>query len=565
MPDNKFATLRETNDPASRIRGFQFEGIPVGEIEVLDMTPGIHVEGPRDKRPPGSAEVARNGRSRHDWVGRRPGTVEIIDNPDGDVVLRVYTVHLDQDRRWLVRVTKNAIYATQDAGGWGPPITGPALGFDRRVDATQHQGRLYLTHPAKKLIEIDFQSRTYKEVEGAPRSRYTTSFADRVIVANVADKVGGWRGTKLQWSANGDSREWDSLEDESAGEVFLDSAPSDYGDEITGIFPIGQLLVVLRERSVWVAERQPFAADPFRFTPVSVGVGCDLPFTGQIVPGGLVWADRRTRSVYFWSPGRQPQAISSQIMRELYADIDVSEWVEGAYDPFEMEYHLGLNVPGVIIDNRGECVETKFMTKFWVHNFAKQSWCYDIGPVASTMGNIVGVADQVFINELTGTINEQVPDSGDALKPNPDGWINDWGHDPEDIFQPALFKGTPTGEVIYFSWLTDIDFDCSRFDFVWQSQNLGHPSKARTLRELLFLSRAMFKGRVVVEMSKNNHIWREMKSLRPEALPYRQRLAMKKQFSGDDMWFRITSSAGGFRMYEFWARVLERARHGSGG
>ncbi len=529
------------------------------------MTPGMHVDTPRDKRPGGSAMVVRNGRIRHDWVGRRPGTAEIIDNPDSDVVLRIFTVHFDNERRWLVRITKNNIYATKDLGGWGPAFTGPAIGFDRRVDATQYADFLYLSTPTKRVIKVNFFSRTYEELDApAPKAKYITSFADRVVVASVRDPIGGWTGTKLKWSGNGKPDEWDPLVDESAGEVNLDSAPGDYGDEITGIFPMNQNLLILRERSVWLVERQPLAADPFRITPITVGLGCDLPFTGALIPGGVMWADRRTRGVYFWSPGNLPERMSVAITRELYEDIDQSEWVEGAYDPYEGEYHLGLNVPDLIVDNRGDCVETRYMTKYWVFGFNRKAWSYDVGPICSTMGNIVGLDNLVFIDELLGTIDEQVAVPADPLKPNPDGFIDDWGYDPEDIFQPALYKGTPTGEVIFYTFDTDIDYDCFRFDFLWQSQNMGNPSKARTLMELQILTQTIDKGRVTLEYSKNDHFWRHQKTLRPEGLPYRQRLSSKKRFTGDDIWFRITSSAGGFRMYEFWVRMLERARHSGG-
>lgn len=563
MARQRFATIRDTLDEGANLRGNAYENLPQGEIQIVDMTSGIYTAPPRDKRPPGSAMVAKNARARNDWIGRRPGTYEPIEQPDGDVVLKVFTVFLDQDRRWLVRVTRNNIHATRSLSGW-QQFTGTSIGYDRRISATQFSDYMYLASGVKKVIEVNFQTGTYAEVEGSPKARFITSFADRLVCGNVADPYSGWTGTRLQWSANGNSREWDTLEDESAGFVNLDSAPGDYGDEITGLFVVGQSLLILRERSVWLAERQPIASDPFRFVPLVIGVGCDLPHTGAIVPGGVMWADRRTNAVYFWRLGALPQRVNAQIKDQMLRDFGESEWVEAAYDPFEKEYHLGLNIPRLIVDRHGECVETEFMTKTWVYNLDTQAWCYDVGPIASTLGQVVGVDNLVYIDDLLGTIDEQVANVADASKPNPSGYIDDWGYDPEDIFEPSLYKGTDTGEVITYTWDSKHDFDCFRFEFLWQSQNMGHPVNQRTLSDLRFLGGSKERGYAIVEYSNNDWDWHQQKTLRPRALPHRERFGSSQIFAGNDLWWRVRSDAPGFRMYEFWVRMLDRARHRSG-
>jgi hypothetical protein len=478
-------------------------------------------------------------------------------------VLKVFTVFFDQDRRWLVRITRNNVHATRSLDGW-LPFTGTPIGFNFKIDATQFMDKLYLACQARKIIAVDFNSQTYEDVEAAPKALYITAFADRLVVANVLDSYSGWTGTRLAWSGNGFPDIWDHLEDESAGNVNLDSAPSDYGDEITGLFVLGSNLIILRERSVWVTERQPIASDPFRFTSLINGLGCDLPHTGAIVPGGLIWADRRTRGVYFGAPGRLPERISNAINSELYEDLGASKWTEGAYDPFEHEYHLALNIPNLIVDYHGECVVTDFLTNTWVFNIDRQAWTYDVGPIASTIGHVVGVDDLVYIDELTDVIDAQVPDPLDAEKPNPDGWIDDWGYDPEDTFQPALYKGTDTGEVITYSWAWRHDFDCFRFEFLWQSQNMGHPINQRTLMDLRVLMSCMEHGYSIIEYSHDDWNWKQQKTLRPSARESRERLACSRIFSGNDLWWRVRSDSPGFRMFEFWVKMLEKSRHRAG-
>jgi hypothetical protein len=563
MSRTRFGPVRETLDEGANLRGSAYSNLPMGEIEVVDLTPAMHVGLTRDKLPAGAGMEVKNGRTRHNWVGRRPGTYEPIEQPDNDIVLKVFTVYLDQDRRWLVRVTRNNIHATRSLDGWHQ-FTGTPVGYDLKIDATQFQENLYIASQAKRLIRVDFRSQSYKEVATAPKALFVTSFADRLVCANVLDPFSGWTGTRLQWSANGFPEIWDDLEDESAGFVNLDSAPSDYGDEITGLFPVGGSLLVLRERSVWIAERQPIASDPFRFTPLVLGIGCDLPHTGAVVPGGVMWADRKTRAVYYWAPGRLPERVSGAITTELFEDIDETSWIEGAYDPYEHEYHLGLNVPKLLVDYHCQFVDTRFLTKTWVWNLDTRGWCYDVGPIASTIGHVVGVDDLVYIDELTGVIDAQVADSGDDLKPNPSGWIDDWGYDPEDTFQPALYKGTPTGEVITYSWNAQHDFDCARFEFLWQSQNMGHPVNQRTLSDLRVRASALQHGYSIIEYSKDDVLWKQQKTLRPHALERVERHGCGRVFSGADLWWRVRSDSPGFRMYEFWARMLEKSRHRAG-
>jgi hypothetical protein len=496
-------TMEDTVDPGANQGGYRFEDMPQGEIEVLDMTPGLQLTSPRDKRPGGSALDARNARSRKDWIGRRPGTVEFMAGlkPDSNPILAIASMYFDRDVRYVLRVTKDSVYAALSSDNW-IEITGNSddlQGIDKRVKVTQMHRWGFIASEHKQIVSVDFDNYTYSPIEGAPKAKFLVPYADRLVAAHTSTPLEGKVSTMVMWSANGDPFVWDPLEDESAGLNPLDSAPSDYGDEITGLAVLGTQLVILRERSIWITERQPIAADPFRFIPLIAKYGCDLPDTVATIPGGVIFADRRSNGVFLYAPGSLPKKISDPIHNDLYSDIGEAKWITGAYDPFEQEYHLALNVPKVMKNVDGSWLVTEYLVKTWVYSLRTNAWTYDIGPEASALGNVYSLHDLVMIDELTDDIDDQIADAGDELKPNPDGFIDDWGEDPDDLFQPSFFKGTPTGEIIYYTYNALHEWDCDRFEFIWQSQNLCSASKRMSIQDLRYVARCPRNGRMQIE------------------------------------------------------------------
>lgn len=567
MTDPRFGTLEETVDAGARQGGYSFRQIPQGEVEVLDMTQGLYLTIARDKRPGGSALDAKNARSREDWIGRRPGTVEFIPNdvPNTDPILAVATIYLDRDVRWVLRITKDAVYGARSNDDWWEFTGDPTdlQGIDKRVKIAQWGRWAFIASEHKKVVAIDFANQTYYAIEDfqAPKAKFLVAYADRLVAGNASDPIGGHISTLIKWSGNGDPFTWDALEDESAGQVSLDSAPSDYGDEITGLAVIGTQMVILRERSIWLIERQPIASDPFRFIPLLAGYGCDLPYTVATIPGGVVFADRRSNGIYVYRPGSVPQKISDQLHSRLWDDIDESQWIQGAYDPYEQEYHLGLNVPNVLKNPDGTTLETEYLTKTWVYNFRTQAWTYDIGPEASTIGNVYSLHNLVMIDDLTDDIDDQIADPNDDLKPNPSGFIDDWAEDPDDLFQPSLFKGTPTGEVIYYTYDALHEWDCDRFEFIWQSQNMCSPTKRMSLQDLRYVAVCPRQGRMQIQYSINDIEWRDRKLVRPVPSEGRNHYGVPRgQITGNQLYWRIISDLPGVRLHEFWVRLLEKSR-----
>jgi hypothetical protein len=387
-----------------------------------------------------------------------------------------------------------------------------------------------------RIIKIDLKASTYGEVDGAPYARFVTVFADRVVAAGIApDSLGS---TKIQWSANALPEEWDALENEGAGEENLISSPSDTGDDITGLHALTQEMLILRERSIWVATRQPIVFAPFRFQPISVNHGCDLPYSAVKVENGVIWADYRSKGVWLFQPGSQPQRISDQIDDQLFVDLENLKWAEGSYDPFNREYHLGLaTAPG------------EQLTKIWVLNLKTGAWAYDDTPIIQTIGQTVQLDDLIMIDELLGTI--------DAQNPAPSGVINDW--EGSEVLPTGILKGTNTGEVLIQSYDADDDWNAFNFEFEWQSHSMAAFELRRTLTDLMLTIEAPISGTATLQESKDEISWVNDKVVTITGATNRQRIGLpRRQITGNDLFWRISSDCPQLRLNSWWVRILNK-------
>lgn len=530
------APIYRTVPPSRHHPGNRYEKIPVDQIGVEDMLGGMVTTRARTQQPPNSGLVVRNARVRDYWLGRRPGTADYITKPDSNPVLKVLTVYLPGNRRFLVRVTDSSMYSAQSIDGW-QTLTGSGLTGSARMTHVQFLGYLFLAGAHHRIMKVDLDANTYEEIEGAPRARFITSFADRVVAANILPETTG--ATKIQWSGNAEPFEWDPLENESAGEENLISSPSDTGDDISGIFALTEQMVILRERSFWIATRQPIAYAPFRFTPLSTNQGCDLPYSACRVENGVIWADYRTKAVWYWVPGGGPQRLSEPIDDVLYEDLANLTWAEGAYDPFNREYHLGLSTSP----------SSNELTKIWVFNFETASWTYDDSPTVTTIGQVAGLDSVVMIDDLVGTI--------DAQNPTPDGVIDDW--ETAGVITTGVLKGTSTGEVLHQSYDYDNDWDDTAFEFEFQSPNVGSSLYRRTIQDLMVTVEAPVSGSATLEESNDETTWKNQKVVTITGSTAQQRIGLpRRQISGNELYWRIKTSAPQIRLRSYWLRVLEK-------
>jgi len=535
------APLARYELPDERKEGFTYENLPDGLLEVSDVTPGVVTNVPRVRRPPGSSLSIINGRIRENWVGRRGGYPEYIAEPDSNKVLKFISFHGEQNRNWLVRIANGSTHATRTTADW-TTLTGTDYSNLLRLTHAQLLGSLYTAMEEKKIVKFDLDDLSFAEVDEAPVTRYITAFADRLIAGYIRDPVEGVKTFTLKWSANADPTDWTSA---GSGEENLIQSPSDTGDEITGIFGFGPVMIILRERSIWHATRQPFESAPMRFTPIITNQGCDMPYTavrttdeqGRLT--GIIFGDSKTNGVFGYAPGSRPQRLSKAIEDHLFDNLVDPETAEAAFDLFNQEYHLGISTD---LDNHGYMEEYHVLSL--AHLPGALPWVYDDGPTSTTVGVVSDIGAPTVIDDAVGTIDAQV------------GVIDSF----EIKLQNAIvLKGGTSGEILKEDLST-----AGTHSFTWTSQDLGALSNRRTLKLLQMAMKATASGSTVLEFSKDTDAevldgtatWTNIKTIAdPSSL---DKVSFKRGVTGDRIHWRLVTAAKEFRFHEWWAKMLEK-------
>jgi hypothetical protein len=510
--------------------GFEFTELPVKIVEVADVTDGMNTTLPRTEVTPGNFLVAKNARIFRDGIGRRPGTSEYRDKPDSLPVILLVGVINESEVAKLVRITASGMHYSVDGTDWiaysetagaSAVLNGTIL----RPAAVPYLDDLYVVG-FEDLLRVEEATKEISVISGVGRARFVANFADRVIAANFEDEP-----YKIKWSDNADPTGWAGS---SSGEENLVQGQEGLGDAITGLFALESSLVILRRGSIWAAERQPFEANPFRFSPVIAKLGCDLPYSAVRVPGGIMFADRATMGVYLYQQGAFPQKLDMQV--DVFEDLALANWVQASFDPENMSYVLG------ITQTAGSTV----MEKFWTYNILEKGWTYDDGPESQTL-SYFAFGEGIAIDSLPGTIDSLL------------GSINDL-----TTFSVATrqYRGLATGEVIYFDAEADTDWDGTEFEFDLQSPNLGSISTRRTLTDFMAEVAVTRAGSVVLEQSKNRTAWRNTKTIAVTSA--KTRLAAKKNLvTGNDIFWRLRATSSDVKVKSYWARLQEKGmQHG---
>lgn len=530
------ASVAEVKPRDQDLRGYEADESTDGLIEVGDLTSGMVTALPRTQRPTGSSVSIVNGRIREDWVGRRGGYPDYITKPNTDDIMRLISFHGEQNKNWVVRVARTSFYATSTRATWiSFDVTGPYNVF-ARVDHAQLLGDLYVANIAKKILRVQFGNTSVDEIEdaNAPRCKYVTAFADRILAAYIQHPTDGTLPFGLQWPINSDPTVWTGI---GSGSENLIQSPSDTGDEITGIFSYGNLCVLFRERTIWHITRQPFSIAPFRFDPIITNLGCDMPYSitrisdeqGNLT--GFMFADSRTNGIYTYTPGSRPVRIPASVGLEdqLFTGMLDPEMAMGAFDPRFQEYHLGLPI---------DASNTERLGKFWVvgKNGAITS---DDGPVCTSIDVISDIGNPVVIDDLTGTINS-LPGTIDSLA------------GAAILRTPLVIKGDTASQSI----VEDLGTKGSH-TFTWTSQNLASISRRRSLKMMTMVMSASSAGDVVLEWSSDLNTWTTIKTIAD--VSSLTQIGFKKQIGAkrNALYWRVTSLAADFQMTEWWAQVME--------
>ncbi len=531
QPSN--ATVDQIGGINERIQGFPSDPPKDRIFEVTDVTSGMVTAIPRAKRPLGSSISIINGRIRDDWVGRRGGYPNYITKPNSNDIMELISFKGEENQDWVVRVANGSMHAASTTTGW-TSLTGTAYSSFARTDSAQVLGDLYLANSSKKVLRVRLDNLTFAEIvdANAPTAKFITSFAERLIAAYIFDPASGVLPFGLRWSVNADPTDWTGL---GSGRENLIQSPSDTGDEITGIFGFSNLMVILRERTIWHVTRQPFADAPFRFTAIITNQGCDMPHTavqtsdeqGRLT--GLLFADSRSNGIYQYTPGQRPQRISRNIDDQLFTGLTDPQLAKAAYDPENQEYHLGYPTDSANPEHLGS---------FRVFSAQNGSFVTDDGPTCTTIGVVGDVGTPTMIDDLTGFI-DGLSGTIDSLS----GVLR---------LPPIVLKGDTSGQSIK----EDLDTAGSH-TFTWESQNLGSVSLRRTVKLFTMAMSATASGSTTLEFSTDDgSTWTNIKTVsNPSSL---SKLGFKKQISADRINWRLTTAAKEFRFTEWWIKLLEK-------
>jgi hypothetical protein len=438
-----YKNIRPYGRPIKDYPGLQPQDIPMQKFAEGRLNQGMNtIIDPADI-PTGSLRLALNAITRYDKEQRRPGNVQfavdgtivptpiapLIGNPPSPIstsILALRTFALQDTSTFTLLFT--AAYVYQLIGGvWTPmkfnniPLANPPpptavfpfvplLGADtdRFSTALIFNTFVFANNGVNPVSSIDLVNNRYavlaapQIVKTSTNFRYITGFDNRLVGAAIA----GENEVYIGWGGNGPvdtvsqpglSLGWTQFDDSidiSAGNSPLEDSPSDLSDPITGLFGFTNVMLVLREKSIWMATKQPIATDPFSFFCFVPNVGCNCPRSAQIIDDGIAFLDQRKNTVYYFVPGASIQPIGRPIENSIFQGLNDLNDIFSSYDPTSGDYTICIPQAG------SSTVRT------YTYNFKSQAW------TTSEYNNITCAEDlnlnsgQLEIGELVGQIGD---------------------------------------------------------------------------------------------------------------------------------------------------------------
>lgn len=434
---------------------------------------------------PGALQLAQNARCRYDRTQRRPGTILLTPaKPNSSPVNGLFFFKTSDGNTHYFRFTATSVHE-RAGGSWNAYSAGAGGGMtggitDYPQAAVVLDRFVFALNGVRKLQELDTTTLQFKVLGNAPEYRYVTGFFNRVVAANLVGSSPN--AVQLGWSGDDNPTEWDPLVDETAGSTPLVESPGDLGDDISGVFGFTNVLAILREQSIWLATKQPIPTFPFNPYAAFPGVGCNAPFSAKITQNGLTWADRRTGTIWSYTPGQAPVPIGRPVERTLMDGVSDENLIFAGYDPIQNEYTVCIPQVG----------STAVVA--WTYNFRTESWSKDM------YEGIISVSDAdlgsavLTIDQLTGTIQALTGD------------INSLG--PAQDVVPTRAFGRRDGEVLLQDddATTDPDYlvaDDGEFETILLSKSFTFPTDDMYVAEIRIELKPIAGGTVTLKYSKD--------------------------------------------------------------
>lgn len=499
--------------------------------------------------PPGALQLIKNATVRFDRTSRRPGSILLVpEKPDSQPVLRMAFIKKKDGSPYTVRMTPQHIY-TMGAGAWSEIVFAAGLHGserDRFNTADVLDTFCFTNNGADEVQTIDFAAATGGPLGNAPKYRYFTGFYNRGVGFARKDT----NEVEVGWSGDGNIVQWDPLVDETAGNEPLLESPDDLSDFIKGGFSFTNLMIILREKSIWHGQKQPIPQNPFYISSAVPGVGCDCPFSAKVVGvGQLAWVDRRTGCVYAYSPGSLPEAISRNIEKTLFSNVDDPDTIFAAYNPIPNEYTV--YIPGV---------GSNFV-QAWTYNFRGKAWAYNeyYGLTSADdtelaiAGTTVDQLGDVAIDDLVGTVDDLSPTS--------------------EIITSRAY-GRNDGTIMLEDINEDLDAPHTDyplgvpFDTLITSKAFTVPEDDIYIAKIVIEYQANRSGTFKIEYSKDggatDDSWRVGKTVKPTRLGKPTLLIYRKVIKARRFAWRLTTTAGLFETLAYEVHVYPSGQSGQG-
>ncbi|KKL06643.1 hypothetical protein LCGC14_2593990, partial [marine sediment metagenome] len=333
------------------------------------------------------ASLLKNARVRRDKTTRRFGKSSFLPaKPNSNAVVRLLDFRVGATTIYRVRFTSTDIYFT-DENTW-TQLVGTFSG--RPTGVSTVLGTLVVANGVDRLRKLDLDAETISDLGTiAPRSKYVTGFSERVVGANNGSSDEA--AETLSWSGNRNLDEFDALEDISAGNKRLDTSPKTVVDPISGVFGFSSVMIIPRERSIWLATQNPTASNPFNTFRAVPGVGTRLSGSIAIGKEKIVFLDDRTRDIIVYSPGQPVQFIGSPIRDTILANITDAGALVSSYLESENEYYVAITESGTV--------------KVWVINLKTGVSQYDEVPNLTSLDALTLFSSYTSFAGASGTFD----------------------------------------------------------------------------------------------------------------------------------------------------------------
>lgn len=492
--------------------------------------------------PLGAMQLIKNATVRFDRTSRRPGSVLLLPvKPDGSPIMRMASIKKKDGTTYTLRFTPSGVW-NRGGSSW-TAITGSLSGGvrDRIQTAVVQDELIFSNNGADYIQKINFTLNSYSRLGDAGKYRYITGFYNRALGAALRDT----NEVQVGWSGDGNIDEWDPAVDETAGYSPILESPADLSDFITGIFSWTNVGVLLRERSLWTIQKQAIPQNPFFFSTSIPGIGCDSPYSAQIVGTAIAWLDRRTGTVYSWTPGTQPNPIGRPIEASILSNVDDPQTIFSSYDPLANEYSICIPQVG-----------SKYVN-VWTFNARNQTWAKNEYYALTTIDDVDLATAGLTIDELGDVPIDMLTGDIDSLSPTAEIISTRvYGRDDGDISQLDVNADTDAPH-------TDFP-DGIEYETQMVSKCFEIPENDIYIAEISIEYESKRGGTFTLEYSKNGgatpESWKLAKTVTPRILGEARLLVMRKPIKCRKFAWRLTTKAGLFDTLAYEVRVYPSGR-----